>query len=184
MQPVLETTALEGVLLLRLRAFHDARGRFQEIFRQEWLEQLGIDTQLVQDNLSYSAPGTLRGLHYQSPPHAQAKIIQALTGTVQDVVVDIRPQSPTYGRHLSYILSGDEPTALYLPEGIAHGFCVPRDQKHGAWVLYKCSAYYHQSSESGIRWDDPALAIQWAVKDPIVSEKDASLPMLSRAMHG
>jgi dTDP-4-dehydrorhamnose 3,5-epimerase len=120
----------------------------------------------------------LRGLHYQLPPHDQGKLVRVVEGRIWDVAVDIRPQSPTFGKSVGIELSGTTPTLLWVPPGFAHGFVVLSEKAH---FVYKCTAEYHRASERGIRWNDPALAIAWPLRDVIVSPKDADLPMLADA---
>ena len=161
-------TSLEGVLIIEPDAFGDNRGFFMETYHQERYAKSGIKSGFVQDNLSLSARGTLRGLHYQLP-HTQAKLVQAIKGEVFDVVVDIRLGSPTFGRWKGFHLSDENKRQLYVPEGFAHGFCVLSET---ALFLYKCSDFYAPDSELGVLWSDPDLGIEWPVKDPIISGKD------------
>lgn len=162
-------TKLPGVLLLEPRVFGDARGFFAETYHAERYREAGIDADFVQDNLSRSVRGTLRGLHYQAPPHAQAKLVQVLDGEVFDVVVDLRRGSPTFGEWVGETLSADNGRQMYVPEGFAHGFCVTSET---ALFAYKCSAFYAPGSEGALRWDDSALGIDWPVDQPLVSDKD------------
>lgn len=169
------TTPLAGLLVLRPRIFRDERGHFLESFNAAAFAQAtGVTAPFVQDNESRSGKGVLRGLHLQLPPHAQAKLVRVSAGAVLDVCVDVRPDSPTFGRHFSLRLDAVEQAMLYIPEGFAHGFVALEE---GTVFTYKCSAYYHPPSERTIRWDDPQLAIDWGIADPVVSEKDrAGLP--------
>jgi len=156
----------------------DPRGWFSETFHQQRLDDLGIHCRFVQDNQSYSArAGTLRGLHFQLPPHAQAKLIMVLRGRILDVVVDVRRGSSTYGRHVSVEISADAGQQVYIPVGFAHGFLTLTDD---VLVMYKVSDYYAPACDSGIRWDDPDIAIPWPMStvDLIISEKDRRLPRL------
>lgn len=162
--------ALNGVKLLEPTVFEDHRGYFYEPYNQQTFEKLGIEDNFVQDNQSLSVEaGVLRGLHFQNPPHAQAKLVRVLFGKVLDVAVDIRSGSPTYGEHFAAELSAENRHLMYVPEGFAHGFLV---LEPNTLFSYKCSKLYNQPSESGILWNDPDLAINWNVKDPILSEKD------------
>ncbi|MCX8113326.1 MAG: dTDP-4-dehydrorhamnose 3,5-epimerase [Bacteroidia bacterium] len=168
---------LQGALLIHLRKVRDGRGFFAELFRSSFQESLQLPT-FVQDNLSYSVRGVLRGLHFQKPPLSQAKLVTVLLGQIRDVIVDLRPSSPTYKQWYAIEIAADasQLTWLYVPVGFAHGFYVLSEE---ALVLYKCSAYYEPSLDAGIRWNDPQLSIDWGLKgSPILSEKDAALPLL------
>lgn len=164
------TTPLDGLLVLRPRVFRDERGTFIESFNAEaFTGATGIRAPFVQDNESRSHLHVLRGLHFQLEPHAQAKLVRVSFGAVLDVCVDIRPASPTYGKHFALRLDDREKAMMYIPAGFAHGFVVLEE---GSVFNYKCSAYYHPASERTIRWDDPDLGIDWGVEAPIVSERD------------
>ena len=166
---------LEGLLILEPRIFGDNRGFFMETHHQERYRECGVDRIFVQDNLSFSVRGTLRGLHFQiSKP--QAKLVQALTGEIFDVAVDIRPNSPTFGKWFGINLSEQNKYQLFIPEGFAHGFCVLSESAH---FSYKCSDYYDPQDENGILWSDPNLAIDWPISNPILSEKDSRFSALS-----
>ena len=162
-------TSLPDVLVIEPRVFEDERGFFMESYHRKRYEQSLISTVFVQDNLSYSIRGTLRGLHYQYP-HGQAKLVQAVKGEIFDVAVDIRVNSPTFGRWTSTRLSDRNRRQICIPEGFAHGFCVLSET---AVVIYKCSNYYAPESERGILWSDPDLGIDWPVKAPLLSHKDS-----------
>ncbi|GIX30237.1 MAG: dTDP-4-dehydrorhamnose 3,5-epimerase [Porticoccaceae bacterium] len=167
-------TALPEVLLLKPRAFGDERGWFQETYQAERYRALGIAATFVQDNLSFSRRGVLRGLHLQDP-HPQGKLVYVLVGEVFDVAVDLRPHSPTFGRWVAECLSAANRHQLWIPPGFAHGFCVLSET---ALFAYKCTDYYHPEAERCLRWDDPELAIPWPVAEPVVSAKDrAGLPL-------
>ena len=168
------TTSLEGVLIIEPRIFEDKRGFFMETYNQKRYSVSGIDRTFVQDNLSHSVRGTLRGLHYQLN-HPQAKLIQVITGTIFDVVVDIRRGSPTFGQWIGLHLSDENRRQLFVPEGFAHGFCV---LSKTADVIYKCTDFYAPDDEGGILWSDPGLDIDWPVKHPILSTKDSQYPRL------
>ena len=168
-------TAIPGVLLLELPRFADERGFFMEAYRDEWAELLSLGHGFIQDNYSRSRKGVLRGLHYQIE-RPQAKLVMALSGRVQDVVVDIRVGSETFGQHISVELSEERPTCLYVPVGCAHGFAVLSEH---ALVYYKCSDTYWPSGERGLRWSDPALGIAWAVDEPQTNARDEALPCLA-----
>lgn len=168
-------TSLPGVKLIELKAFSDDRGYFKETFRGTWAADLGLVNAFVQDNISQSYQGTIRGLHYQKE-RPQAKLVQCISGRILDVAVDLRKNSSTFGQYYSVVLSEKNHKQLYIPEGFAHGFSVLSDQ---AIVHYKCSRYYDKESERGIRWDDPLIHIDWEISKPILSEKDRCLPLFS-----
>jgi dTDP-4-dehydrorhamnose 3,5-epimerase len=169
---------IPGVVLVTPRIFTDARGFFLETYKASLFQSHGIPDEFVQDNYSYSSRNTLRGLHYQLNPHAQGKLIRCVIGTIFDVAVDIRQGSKTYGKWVSVTLNDREQNMLYIPPGFAHGFMVLSDVAH---VQYKASAEYAPESERGIRWNDPAIGIQWPEDAPILSEKDKHLPLLGEA---
>lgn len=169
-------TPLEGVLLIEPTVFDDTRGYFFECFHaRRFAEALGLNCEFVQDNESKSRYGVVRGLHYQLPPYAQAKLVRVVSGRVLDVAVDIRKSSPTYGHHTAIELSGDNKRQLYIPEGFAHGYAVLSDE---AVFHYKCSDFYHPEAEAGIAFDDPQLAIAWPIPqdEMILSAKDRRHP--------
>jgi dTDP-4-dehydrorhamnose 3,5-epimerase len=170
---VLET-ALPGVLIIEPRVFPDGRGFFFETYQRQRYQSMGILTEFVQDNLSSSAHGVLRGVHSQNP-HPQGKLVQVLQGEVWDVAVDIRRNSPHFGQWTAVTLSAEKHNQLYLPPGFAHGFYVLSDT---ALFAYKCTDYYAPGAEVGFRWDDPEVGIAWPSQEPILSEKDANLPLL------
>jgi len=167
-------TPIDGLLTIKPKIFADPRGMFYEVYSENRYEEHGIPC-FVQDNHSVSKKGVLRGLHYQVNP-GQGKLVRVTRGEVFDVAVDIRKQSPTYGKWWGLSLSETNNFQLYIPIGFAHGFCVLSES---AEVLYKCSDYYSPENERGILWNDPDLAIDWPVKDPILSEKDAVSPLFS-----
>ena len=167
-------TPIDGLLTIEPKIFADPRGMFYEVYSENKYEEHGIPC-FVQDNHSVSKKGVLRGLHYQVNP-GQGKLVRVTRGEVFDVAVDIRKQSPTYGKWWGLSLSETNNFQLYIPIGFAHGFCVLSES---AEVLYKCSDYYSPENERGILWNDPDLAIDWPVKDPILSEKDAVYPLFS-----
>ena len=166
------------VILVEAKSFLDDRGFFMESFKESIFINNGIVAKFVQDNFSHSTQGVLRGLHYQKSPKAQAKLVIALRGEIFDVAVDIRKNSPTYGKWVSEILSEQNHNLLYIPEGFAHGFCVLSKE---ADVLYKVSNEYSPEHEKGIIWNDPDLNIQWPVDKPILAEKDLQSPFLKDA---
>ena len=171
-------TAIEGVLIIEPKVFGDERGFFFESFNQRaFNEAVGHTVDFVQDNHSRSAKGVLRGLHFQRPPHAQGKLVRVTQGSVYDVVVDIRPDSATFGRWVGAELSGVNHRQMWIPAGLAHGFLVTSDS---ADFLYKTTDYYRPESEGSVRWDDPDLAIAWPLEGitPALSAKDAAAPRL------
>lgn len=167
-------TPLAGLLLLRPKLFRDGRGWFQEAYNRETLLKAGIDTVFIQDNHSLSVRGTLRGLHYQSSP-GQAKLIRCTRGSVWDVAVDIRRDSPTFGEHFGVVLREEDPQQVLIPVGFAHGFLVLSET---AEVQYKCSNVYNAATECGIAWDDPDLGVPWPLDgmEPLLSERDRKNP--------
>lgn len=169
---------IPGVILIKPRVFQDGRGYFLETYKQTPFVEAGIEASFIQDNISLSSRGVLRGLHYQLPPQAQGKMIYVVKGEIYDVVVDIRRGSPTYGKWIGKKLSIDNRQMLYVPEGFAHGFQALRE---GTQVVYKVTAEYAPDLDRGIAWDDPDLDISWPLQDPILSKKDARLPKLADA---
>ena len=167
--------SIPDVILVEPQSFSDDRGFFFESFKESDFFSNGIDKKFVQDNFSHSVHGVIRGLHFQKAPKTQAKLVTVLKGKIFDVAVDIRKNSPTYGKWVSEILSEDTHKLLYVPEGFAHGFCVMSEE---ADMLYKASNEYSQEDEQGIVWNDPKLNIQWPVEKPIISNKDNQLPLL------
>jgi dTDP-4-dehydrorhamnose 3,5-epimerase len=174
---------IAGLLRIEPKKFTDHRGFFSETFRESALAAAGFHKHFVQDNHSLStAAGTLRGLHFQKPPHAQAKLIRVLRGRILDVAVDLRCGSPDFGRHVAVELSAENDHQLLVPEGFAHGFITLEPDTE---VYYKVTAYYAPESDSGISWNDPDLAIDWQWPGtPVTSEKDAELPPLSKLPAG
>lgn len=149
--------------------FHDARGYFYEPYNRKTFAEIGIGEEFVQDNQSFSQKGVIRGLHFQNPPHAQAKLLRVLQGSIWDVAVDIRKSSPTYGKYFGVELSAENKTIFYVPKGFAHGFLTLEDN---TLLLYKCSDFYNKPSEGALIWNDPDVAISWKINNPILSEKD------------
>lgn len=168
-------TEIEGVLVFEPKVYCDDRGYFFESFSQREFEMEVHKTVFVQDNQSFSHYGVIRGLHFQRPPFAQAKLVRVVKGKVLDVVVDIRKDSPTFGRHLSIELSEENKRQVFIPKGFAHGYSVLSE---GTIFQYKCDNYYAPESEGSILWDDPQLGIDWQIpKEKIVlSEKDKNNP--------
>lgn len=170
------TTNFKDLLIIKPKVHKDARGYFYESFNSMRFEELsGLSPNFVQDNQSLSSFGVLRGLHFQKGKHAQAKLVQVLNGEVLDVVVDLRKEEPTFGQSFSIVLSGTNKTQLFVPRGFAHGFLVLSSE---ATFFYKCDNYYHKESELGLKYNDPALDINWHLpqEDIVLSEKDADLP--------
>lgn len=168
-------TKIPGVLILQPKILTDKRGYFLESFREQWLEEAGINKRFVQDNISRSQRGSLRGLHYQLN-NAQAKLVMVTMGEVLDVAVDIRKGSPTFGQYVKHHLSAENRNLMYIPEGFAHGFQVLSET---ADFMYKCSNYYDPDSERGVFWNDPEIGIKWESINPIISPRDQKLQMLN-----
>ncbi|AWH84442.1 dTDP-4-dehydrorhamnose 3,5-epimerase [Flavobacterium album] len=174
-------TKLEGCYILDPTIIKDERGYFMESFNEVRFEAgIGTRTHFVQDNQSFSSKGVLRGLHYQTGEHAQAKLVRVLEGEVLDVAVDIRPGSPTFGQHEAVLLSGENQRQFFVPRGFAHGFLVLSET---AVFFYKCDNFYNKESEGGIIYNDPSIGIDWgmAISDFIISEKDTVLPTLENS---
>ena len=173
---IVNPTIIEGCFIIQPQIFKDERGYFYESFNQAKFEELThLSVNFIQDNESSSSKGVLRGLHFQKGEFAQAKLVRVVKGAVQDVVVDVRPSSKTYGQHFSIELSEENKTQLFIPRGLAHGFLV---LENDTIFNYKCDNYYNKEAESGIIYNDASLAIDWnaSEKDLIISEKDLLLP--------
>jgi dTDP-4-dehydrorhamnose 3,5-epimerase len=168
-------TPLAGLLIIEPKIFGDERGFFLETWSRQRYQDAGINVDFVQDNISFSRRGVLRGLHFQNP-QAQGKLVYVLQGEVFDVAVDVRKGSPTFGLWHGTDLSGDNKRQFWVPPGFAHGFCVTSET---ALFAYKCTELYAPQHEKSIRWDDPALAIDWPVSEPQVSDKDRLAPLLA-----
>jgi len=170
-------TPIEGLLIIEPKVWKDDRGYFYESFNQKRFAEAGIDLDFVQDNQSFSQKGTLRGLHAQAPPFEQGKLVRVIQGKVLDVAVDIRKGSPTYGKHFSSELSGENFLMFWIPPGFAHGFVTLEDN---TIFTYKVTNLYDKVSELGLKWDDPELNIDWGInpEEIILSEKDKVLPCL------
>jgi dTDP-4-dehydrorhamnose 3,5-epimerase len=166
---IIKETGINGLLLIEQRKFVDDRGYFTEAYNKKAFDGLGINADFVQDNISVSSKGVLRGLHFQNPPYSQGKLVRVLKGAALDVVVDIRRTSETYGKVYSVVLSSEENNLLWIPEGFAHGFLSLEDD---TIFSYKCTNYYSKASEDAILWNDPHLNIDWGIADPVLSEKD------------
>lgn len=170
----IQDTALPGVLIIEPKVFGDARGFFLETYNQKRYREAGLELDFVQDNLSRSRQGTLRGLHYQNP-HAQGKLVYVLEGEVYDVAVDVRRDSPTFGQWVGVTLSSENKRQFYVPPGFAHGFCVTSEH---AMFAYKCTDLYAPQCEGSVLWCDEDIGIDWPISDPLLSEKDERAPKL------
>ena len=168
-------TKIKDLLVIKPDVFADERGYFFESYNKERFLEHGLDMTFVQDNESQSMKGVLRGLHFQKPPFAQAKLVRILRGAALDFAVDIRKGSPTYGQYYSVLLTADNFRQFYIPAGFAHGFSALEDN---TIFFYKCSNFYNKASEGSIRFDDPDLNIDWQVEHPLTSEKDTEGPYL------
>ena len=167
-------TSIPGVLIIEPQVFEDNRGFFMETYHRKKYGRAGLNLKFVQDNLSHSVQGTLRGLHYQLK-HPQAKLVQVIKGAIFDVSVDIRRGSPSFGQWTGVHLSDENRRQVFVPEGFAHGFCVLSET---ADIIYKCTDLYTPDDEGGLLWSDPNLAIDWPITDPLLSDKDSQYPCL------
>ncbi|HPT13818.1 MAG TPA: dTDP-4-dehydrorhamnose 3,5-epimerase [Bacteroidales bacterium] len=170
-------TDIPDVIILKPSVFGDSRGYFFESYQHENFKEFGIRATFVQDNESRSQKGVLRGLHFQHPPFAQGKLVRVIKGAVLDVAVDLRQNSPTFGKWVSMTLTGENKWMCWIPEGFAHGFLTLEDD---TIFTYKCTNYYNKASEGAIRWNDPDLNIAWGTDDPSLSGKDAQAPLLKQ----
>lgn len=170
-------TPIEGLLIIEPRVFTDARGFFEETYNEQRYRDAGIDVRFVQDNMSASCYGVVRGLHFQRPPYTQAKLVSCIVGSVLDVAVDLRKDSPTFGQHVAVELSADNHRQFFIPKGFAHGFSVLSEH---AMFSYKCDELYHPEADGGILLSDSSLGINWQipVEQRIISEKDTKHPLL------
>jgi dTDP-4-dehydrorhamnose 3,5-epimerase len=169
-------TRLPGVLVVEPERLEDERGFFARAWCRREFEARGLNTALAQCNISYTkARGTVRGMHYQSAPWREAKLVRCTRGAIHDVVLDVRPQAPTYGQWIAVRLTADDRRMLYVPEGMAHGFQTLTDDTE---VFYQMSEAYRPQAQRGVRWNDPACAIEWPLTPVIVSPRDAALPAL------
>ena len=167
----IKETGIDGLKLLFPNIYHDHRGWFMEVFKASELSKIDFHLPFVQENISFSKKSVLRGLHFQQSPYGQAKLVMAITGKIQDVVVDLRENSKTFLKTFTCILQGDQPSALLIPEGFAHGFLALEDSH----FYYKCTNHYHPTHEAGIMWNDKKLNIEWENTTPVLSEKDQHL---------
>ena len=172
-----ERMGIRDVIAIRPERHLDDRGYFKEIYRQEIFAEAGITTPFVQDNVTRSVRGALRGLHYQLPPAGQGKLIGVIHGRIYDVAVDLRKGGPTYGKWVARTLDVESGEMLWVPPGFAHGYCILSET---ADVIYKVTNYFAPALSRGIRWDDPTLAIPWPVEDPVLSEADRKQPTFER----
>lgn len=170
-----KTTDISGLVIIEPRVFGDDRGFFLETYKKSDFVENGIAEEFIQDNHSKSQKGVLRGLHFQREPFAQGKLVRVIRGRVWDVAVDLRPESPTFKKWYGIELSAENQTMFYIPPGFGHGFVTLENDTH---FTYKCTNVYSPEHDGGVRWDDPELAIDWPLKDVLVSEKDAVLPYL------
>jgi dTDP-4-dehydrorhamnose 3,5-epimerase len=167
---IFQETKLSGVFEIRLEPAHDSRGFFARSWCQKEFENRGLDPRVVQCNVSFNAQkGTLRGMHYQAAPNAEAKVVRCTSGSVYDVVIDLRPQSPTFKKWIAAVLTSEQRNMIYVPEGCAHGFLTLEDKSE---VSYQMSGFYSPESARGVRWDDPAFQIVWPAKVDVISERD------------
>jgi len=171
-------TAIPDVIIIKPDVYGDERGYFFESFHQGKFADYGISESFVQDNESRSQKNVLRGLHYQLEPYAQGKLVRVISGAVLDIALDIRPQSATFGKWVSMKLSGENKWICWIPKGFAHGFVTLEDD---TIFTYKCSGVYNKESEASIRWNDPELAIDWGISQPLLSEKDKLAPLFRDA---
>ncbi|KAB7729142.1 dTDP-4-dehydrorhamnose 3,5-epimerase [Rudanella paleaurantiibacter] len=167
-------TSIEGLIELIPRVFKDERGHFLETYNKPLFESLGLPMNFVQDNQSFSVKGVLRGLHFQNEPFAQGKLVRVITGRVLDVAVDLREDSPTFGRYETFLLDAALSNMAWIPAGFAHGFVALED----CIFSYKCTNVYNKQAEGGLIWNDPDINIDWGITNPIVSDKDQELPTL------
>ena len=170
----IQKTKIEGLLIIKPTVFTDERGSFFEPYNKQIFASHGLNMEFVQDNQSVSSKGVVRGIHLQSPPFAQGKLVRVVCGSAVDAAVDIRKSSPTFGQHVLVKLDAKENTLFWIPEGFAHGFIALEDN---TIFQYKVTNYYNKNSEMSIRWDDPTLNIPWGIEQPVVSEKDRQSPL-------
>lgn len=164
----IQNTSIQDLKLIIPKIFQDERGYFMESFRDDFIFK-SLNINFVQDNESQSSKNVLRGLHFQSAPHAQAKLVRVIKGAVLDIAVDLRPNLSTFKKYFKTVLSEENKHQLYIPKGFAHGFVVLKDE---TIVSYKCSDYYHPETEHSLLWNDPTLEIDWGIENPIISHKD------------
>jgi dTDP-4-dehydrorhamnose 3,5-epimerase len=173
-------TELDGLVEIIPQIYRDERGYFFEHFHQKKFEEAGLEWRFVQDNQSFSKKNVVRGLHFQRPPYEQGKLVRVVSGKILDVVVDLRRDSPHFGRHVKLVLDGRKQNMLYVPPGFAHGFLALDD----TIFQYKCTNFYHGPAEMGIVWNDTELGIDWGIQTPLISDKDRALPSFSEYKMG
>ncbi len=166
---LIHTCSISDLLVVEPKVFPDQRGYFFESYNKKVFNELNLNVEFVQDNLSKSSKGALRGLHFQTPPHTQGKLISVIKGSIMDVVVDLRSNSGTFGQYFSIEISEGNHKMLWIPKGFAHGFLTLEDD---TIFSYKCTDFYNKESEQCLLWNDPTLNIQWGIENPILSEKD------------
>lgn len=171
----IQKTPIEGLVVIEPKIWSDDRGYFFESYSEKVFRESGLRTDFVQDNFSWSKKGVLRGLHFQRAPFAQAKLVRVTRGSIYDVAVDLRKDSPTFGKFFGLELNDQNHKSLLIPDGFAHGFCVLSEV---AGFSYKCSNFYSAAHDGGIQWNDPDIGIRWPIENPILSGKDAALPKL------
>ena len=164
-------TGIEGLIEILPTVLHDDRGWFLESYNKDKFDSLNLKLNFVQDNLSFSKSGVLRGLHFQLKPFEQGKLVKVISGEVLDIAMDIRPNSSTFGQHIKVLLTAEKQNMLFIPEGFAHGFVAIKD----SYLFYKCTGTYNKDYDTGIAYDDPELNIDWGIKSPKISEKDLNL---------
>jgi dTDP-4-dehydrorhamnose 3,5-epimerase len=175
-------TALPGVFIIEMERLEDDRGYFARTWCRREFERMGLSSELVQCNVSYNRQrATLRGMHWQAEPYREAKLVRCTQGTIWDVVIDLRPDSPTYADHFGVELAAASGRALYVPEGMAHGFMTLEDDCE---VAYQMSEFYEPTAARGIRWNDPSFGIDWPLKNPVLHPRDASYPDFVRSGAG
>ena len=173
---IFQETKLSGVFEIRLEPVRDSRGFFARSWCQKEFENRGLDPKVVQCNVSFNKKkGTLRGMHYQAAPNAEAKLVRCSSGSVYDVVIDLRPQSPTFKQWIPVVLRSSDRNMIYVPKGCAHGFLTLEDDTE---IFYQMSEFYSAESSRGVRWNDPAFAIKWPLPPAVISERDAGYPLL------
>ena len=176
---IFEETGLAGAFVIELERIEDERGFFARTFARETFAERGLVTEMVQMSVAWNTTaGTIRGMHFQYPPHAEVKLVRCTRGAIHDVIVDLRPESPTFRETFAVELDEDTRRTLYVPERVAHGYQVLVDRTE---VAYQMSAPYHPEAQGGLRWDDPALGISWPLEVTVVSERDRSWPLLESA---
>ncbi len=171
----IDTTPIEGLLIITPKVFNDERGYFFESYNDKTFKDLGLTINFVQDNESLSSKGVLRGLHFQKPPYSQGKLVRVVKGSVLDVAVDLRRSSKTFGKWHSIILNGESKQMFYIPEGFAHGFITLEDN---TIFSYKCTNLYNKESEGSIRWNEPDINIEWICVNPILADKAKKSPFI------